>query len=217
MDPRHLPGIKLVDRTWNDEDDEFTKTVAAGLKGLNYGLGNGLDRINNYLYGVHRGRYYLIGADSGVGKTTVGDFMLLLHPWMAAKAAGIPFYGKYFSFEISRKEKIARWVSFFIYLLFGRDIPSDYIMGRIPGLIVTPDDLRMIKIAKNYVDTMLQDVEIIEGSVNPTWVLNHMIDRHYEKIGKVERDKPTDSKKKGHITGFIPNDPKQVTFLPIQC
>lgn len=212
MDPKHLPGIKLVDRLWKDDNDDFTVAVTDGRKGMNYGLDNGLDRTNNYLYGTHRGRYYLIGADSGVGKTTVGDFMFLLHPWMCAKRLGIPFYGKYLSFEISRKEKIARWVSFFVHLLFGRDMPSDYIMGRIPGLVVSDDDLSMIKVAKQYVDTILQDVQIVEGSVHPTWVFNWMVE-HYEKIGTVLREKTTDPKKKGYIIGFKPNDPRQVTFL----
>lgn len=212
MDPKHLQGINLVSRPWAEDQDDFTRAVTAGMKGHNYGFDNGLVTPNNYLYGTHRGRYYLIGADSGVGKTTVGDSMFLLHPWMYAKKHGIPFYGKYLSFEISKREKIARWVSFFVNLLFGRDIPSDYMMGRIPGLILSDDDLNMIKTGKQYVDTMLQDVEVIEGAVHPTWVLMWMIE-HYKKIGSIERAPSKDPKKEGYIIGFKAYDPLQMTML----
>src|SRR5688572_23651241 len=118
MNPNHLPGIVLGDDNWEKQPDQFTVAVEKGMKGLSSGMGNGLDRINNYLYGTHRGRYYLVGADSGVGKTTLADFMYVIHLWLACRLHGIPYKGVYLSFEISKREKIARWVSTFIRFLF---------------------------------------------------------------------------------------------------
>lgn len=214
MTPKHLPGIVLgSDDAWEKEPDEFTVAVEKGMKGLSYGFDNGLIRTNNYLYGTHRGRYYLLGAESGVGKTTLGDYMFVIKMWLDCKAKGVPFKCLYLSFELSKREKIARWTSTFVKLLFNVDIPSDYIMGRIPGLTLSRDHFQMVRMAKRYVNEMLKDVEVLEGGIHPTWVFNHIIKEYYEKLGKVHRDKPKHSKDPGFIRGFTPHDPQLVTML----
>lgn len=218
MNPNHLPGIVLDEDNWDKKPDVFTQAVDKGRKGMSAGFENGLSRINQFLYGTHRGRYYLIGADSGVGKTTLADFMFVIWMWLDCKRKGIPIKIVYLSFELSKREKIARWVSTFCWFLYGLDIPSDYIMGRIPGLLVSEDHQTLIRMAKRYVDQFLKDCEIIEGGVHPTWVLNHMIevyegnpDKNIKGLGKVIRDPvPKGSKAKGFIRGYIPHDPQQV-------
>lgn len=212
MNPNHLPGIVLGDDNWDKQPDQFTVAVEKGMSGLSYGMSNGLTRINKFLYGTHRGRYYLIGGDSATGKTTVADFMYVINLWMHCKNSGIPYKGVYLSFEISKREKIARWVSTFIKYLFGVDLPSDYIMGRIPGITLSQDHLQMVKVARQYVDELLKDLVVLEGGVHPTWVLNYMVN-FYETLGTIHRDKPKHSKDKGFIRGFTPHDPQLVTQL----
>ena len=210
MNPNHLPGIVLGEDNWEKQPDQFTVAVDKGRQGLSTGFANGLDRINNFLYGTHRGRYYLIGADSGVGKTTLADFMFVISLWLYCKSKGIPIKIVYLSFELSKREKIARWVSTFLKFLYDLDIPSDYIMGRITGMLVSDDHQQLIRMAKRYVDQFLLDCEVIEGGVHPTWVLNHMIEL-YESIGTIHRDPPPKgSKGKGFIRGYTPKNPQQV-------
>lgn len=48
-----------------EEDNSFMAQVKRGMTGMNAGFDNGLKVINNHIHGTHRGRYYLIGADSG--------------------------------------------------------------------------------------------------------------------------------------------------------
>lgn len=218
MQPNHLPGIVLGEDNWNKKPDEFTLAVDRGQQGLSVGFGNGLTRINNSLYGTHRGRYYLVGADSGVGKTTLTDFMFAICLWLDCKKKSVPIKIVYLSFELSLREKKARWASIFLKFLYGLDIPSDYIMGRIPGLLVSEDHKSLIREAKRYVDSFLKDCEVIEGGVHPTWVLNHMIELYEGKEGKpglgtVHRDPPPKGTKtgiKGFIRGYTPHDPRQV-------
>lgn len=210
--PNHLPGIALADDNWDKEPDEFVKSVEKGRQGLSAGFDNGLVRINDLIYGTHRGRYYLIGADSGVGKTTLADFMYVICLWLACKAQGVPIRIVYLSFELSKREKIARWVSLFIKFLYDLEIPSDYIMGRMKNLTLSDDHLNLVKMAKRYVNEFLKDCEVIQGSVHPTWVLNHMIEVH-EELGKVHRLTSKDPKKKGLVTGWTPKNPNQVVVL----
>jgi hypothetical protein len=213
MTPNHLQGIVLADNDWDKKPDSFTKAVERGRQGLSMGFDNGLTRINEFLYGTHRGRYYLIGADSGVGKTTLADFMFIISMWLDCKRKGVPIRIVYLSFELSKAAKIARWVSLFIKFLYNLEIPSDYIMGRIPGFLLSDDHMEMVKVAKSYVDLFLKDCEVIEAGVHPTWILNHMVEL-YEQLGTINRaPHPKDPKKKGFISGYTPKDPNQVTML----
>ena len=95
--------MKHLWSSWEEQDyNSFIYQVQSGRKGMNAGLGNGLQRINRYIYGTQRGRYYLIGADSSVGKTTLADYMFVLSTWADAKAKGIPIKIYYCSFEMSK-------------------------------------------------------------------------------------------------------------------
>lgn len=218
--PNRLPGIVLGEDNWDKAPDDFVKKVLDGKKGLMAGFANGLDRINRFLYGTHRGRYYLIGADSGVGKTTLCDFMYVMSLWMDAKLKGVPIRIVYLSFELSSEQKIARWISLFIKFLYDKDVPADYIMGRIPGMTINMQDEIMIRHAKQYVDAFLKDCELIDGAAHPTWILNHMI-KMYEGdkdvpgsgLGTVTRDKPKNKKDPGFIRKFAPYNPQLMTML----
>lgn len=212
MNPNHLPGIVLGDDNWTKNPDQFTQAVERGREGFSIGFDNGLDRINQFLYGTHRGRYYLVGADSGVGKTTLADFMFVIKLWLDCRKKKVPVKIVYLSFELSKREKIARWTAMFIKFLYGLDIPSDYIMGRIPGMLLSDDHLVLVKMARRYVDLFLLDVDFVDGGVHPTWMLSYMVEM-YEKLGTVHRDPSKDPKKKGFIRGFTPHNPQLVTAL----
>jgi replicative DNA helicase len=185
--------------------------VNAGLDGHNEGLTTGLKQVDTYTYGATRGTYVLLGADSGVGKTTLADFMYLFNTWMAAKKKGQKLYVKYFSWELDKARKKARWVSYWIKLKFGIEIPSAFILGRGQGKL---DDkqLMMVKWGYSVIEEMMKDVEIFDGMLHPTGVLNKIID-HFQSIGTIFRDTPKDKKKQGMITGYQPDDPNCLTVI----
>ena len=132
---------------WQQEhNNSFVYQVQRGRLGHNRGLENGLIRINNSIYGTHQGRYYLIGADSGVGKTTVSDFMFVLKAWQSAKKLGRRIKIFYCSFEISKLAKQARWCSHFIFLIYGVELPASYILGNIPNVYLTDEHMAMVKV-----------------------------------------------------------------------
>lgn len=211
--------LKVQDIEWeeleaewvNHKEDDFITTVEAGVLGHNEGFDNGLVTVNAHIHGTHRGRYILIGADSGVGKTTIADFMYIFSLWLDCKKRGVKIYIKYFSFEISATEKKARWVSQWIKRVHNLDLSSDYIMGRIPGKLLIPFHLKLVKQGYSLVQEMLKDIEIIDYSLGPTGMLNRVLD-HYSAIGTIDRDKPKDDKK-GSIRAYIPNDPLVVTAV----
>lgn len=214
---------KMKPSSWdnweNEESTSFIYQVQNGRKGLNAGLSNGLQRINRYLYGTQRGRYYLIGADSSVGKTTFTDYVFVLQTWLAAKKAGIRIKIFYCSFEVSKLDKIARWVSYYIFMKYGKCIPSEYILGRIEGKTVEEDELPLIMESYKVVTEMMEDVIMVDNAVHPTKVFEDIINFHYEKEGKVIRSAVPEHEakkgKKGHIVKYLPNDPTAYTLLVI--
>jgi replicative DNA helicase len=196
-----------------EEDNSFMSQVKRGMTGMNEGFDNGLKTINNHIHGTHRGRYYLIGADSGVGKTTIADFMYLYSLWRSARKKGIKLYIKYFSFELSAAEKKAKWVCQWVKNIYNIDLSTDYIMGRIPGLLLSSEHLRLIMRAYAVVEEVMQDMVLVDHMLHPTGMLNKLVEEHYEKIGTVIRDTPKEGKKKGMIRAFKPKDPTDMTVV----
>lgn len=212
----------LPDR-WQDWEKEhnnsFMYQVQRGRLGHNKGLGNGLVNINNYIYGTHQARYYLIAADSGCGKTTVADFMFVLSAWFYAKQAGRNIKVFYCSFEISRLDKEARWCSYFIFLLYGIELSTDYILGRIGGRYLTQEHMGMVQEGYKKVQEVMADVIMLEDAAPPTAIFNGIITSHYEKVGKVERTTITAAErakgKKGFIKGYTADNPDDITLLVV--
>lgn len=205
---------------WQEKpSQDFIHQVQRGMLGKNVGLGNGLHHINKYLYGTHQGRYYLIGADSGVGKTTLTDFMFVLNAWQEAKRTGRRIKIFYCSFEIGRADKIARWTSYWVYLQHGIRLPSDYILGRISGKLLSKSDFALVQRAYAIIMEMMKDITFIDIMMHPTMIFEGIIDGHYEKQGTVSRMAQTEEdkkkKRKGFVKSYKANDPDLMTMLVV--
>ena len=205
---------------WQQEhNNSFVYQVQRGRLGHNRGLENGLIRINNSIYGTHQGRYYLIGADSGVGKTTVSDFMFVLKAWQSAKKLGRRIKIFYCSFEISKLAKQARWCSHFIFLIYGVELPASYILGNIPNVYLTDEHMAMVKVGFERVEEIMKDVIFLEDAVHPTAIFESIVTDHYSKIGTVERTSVSAADKlkgkKGFVKHYTPDDPDYMTLLVV--
>lgn len=194
--------------------DSFLLRVKKGKEGKNLGVPISLWNIDRYLHGVQRSRYYLIGADSGVGKTTLANFVFLLELWRKAKETGKQFRALYYSFEIAGEEQIAGWCSYFVSVLRDESIPTDYILGYIQGNTISDEHLEMVEEALVMIKEMLKWVTIHDTPKNPTAIYHDMVDLA-EELGTVNREtkenrrvldkngKPT---KTTHIVSFNPDD-----------
>jgi len=60
--------------------------IERGKEGLNTGLYMGFDRLVEYIPGIQQGTYYLIGGETGSGKTAFIDACFLYNPYDWLKA-----------------------------------------------------------------------------------------------------------------------------------
>lgn len=199
--------------------NDFIFQVKRGMTGANTGLANGLKNVNKYIYGTHQARYYLIGADSSVGKTTVADFMFVLKAWESAKVLKKPIKIFYCSFEVGKVDKIARWVSYYIFHKFGERLPSDFILGRITGNLPTSKHEKLIMQGYAAVNELMKDIVFVEDVIHPTKIFEDLIEAHFSKVGTVTRadvsDEDKKKGKKGYVKSYQPNDPDLMTLLVI--
>ena len=104
------------------------KRIKDGLEGKFEGLSMGLDKLSSVIFGVQRGVIGLIGAGSGVGKSTLLDYMIL-KAMEDAENKGITLNVFYNSFEIDKLTKMCNWLSVRIYDKYDIIIPPEVIKG----------------------------------------------------------------------------------------
>lgn len=104
--------------------DIIKKRVEAGLSGKFLPIPTGVSKIDETIGGIQVGKYYLIGAGSGVGKTTIAD-SVFLNACLRQENSNII----YLTWELSLEVKLSQWISQHIYLTKGVDIDIMDVLG----------------------------------------------------------------------------------------
>lgn len=196
----------------------FLKNVDRGIKGLNEGLPNGLGSMNRYIYNTQKKRYYLLGGESGTGKTTKLDATFLFEPYeFMVKNPGVEINWEYYSLEQGREAKENSWGSKIIYNKYGLRLPVAYIMSKGKNRISEETYQLCIKTGE-YIEEMFERINMIDTAVMPSqfrenlyrygskhgkWQTRPLFDRN----GKAKRNKANTSDLM-EVYGWIPNNPE---------
>lgn len=204
--------------TWQlGTHDTFVQEVLSGINGMNKGLSGGLARLNKLIQCIQKARYYLIGADSGVGKTTFVDFYFILCAWLDARKNNKKLKIFYVSLEIGVIDKKARWCSFYLGWKYGLNWSTTFILGRQAENLPSAEDLLKIQEAYEFVKILLLDIDLIDASTYPTAIYNALVDTHYAKYGTIYRKAQTAEDKKqglkGAVYNYVASDKLPMTML----
>ena len=116
-----------------------------------------IPKINERLGGLHTKLYTLVGASSGVGKTTFVDYIFLHN------------YGNthilYYSLELGKDIKLAQWLSLMIWENEGVDIPPMAILGR--RRILTQEELTLVNKYTPELEERMKSVVILDKLDSP--------------------------------------------------
>lgn len=187
--------------------DQFSKAVEDGITGANEGLSIGLKRANKYI-GMRRGLYTVIVSGTGMGKSTLLHNNYILNPYeqFIAGKSKMKFRCFLFSMERPKNYIIAKWICRKIYKDQGILIPVGKMLGWWDEKL-SMDEKNLIHMFKDYIDEMMEYVEIIDGAHNPTHIYK-IVKKYAEEHGKFE-----DVNEYNKV--YIPNDPREIVEVAL--
>ncbi len=180
--------------------------IEAGILGKNNGIPMGFNRLNKYI-GIRKRILTLIFGATGSGKSAYLHSAYILNPfdwYIKTKPKDIQFKVILFSMERSKVYTIAKWLSRKIFIEEGHLIPIQKMLGWW-DVKLTKDEHDLILSYKDYMDELLEIVDIVEGAQNPTGIYKY-VKGYAEKNGTFE-------KVDDYHTIYIPNNPNQVTVI----
>lgn len=186
--------------------------IQQGLEGKFTGLANGFDRLNNYVFGVQKKCYTLIGGMSGTYKTTLLDF-IVMNAIQSAKSLNHKIDVFYYSFEIDSLTKQCNWLSQLAYLNYGRVIKPEKIKGLGKNRL-NSEEQEIIDSLIPEVERMFSEIKFTFDPINPTGIYNEIFN-HCSKIGTFSYSIYLDENKKEckRIEGYTPGDDRYILVI----
>lgn len=167
--------------------DKLNEEIEKGIKGINSGVSMGFPRLSKYI-GIRKRIMTLVFGAPGSGKSAYLHSAYILNPYDALKASNpnnIKFKVILFSMERSKIYILAKWMSRRIFLEEGILIPIQRMLGWWDEKL-TKDEHDLILKYRDYMNELLETVDIIEGPQNPTGIYKY-VKEYAENNGKFEQ------------------------------
>jgi len=191
--------------------DILKSKIDNGILGMNKGLPHGFERMVEFIPGIQQSTYYLIGAESSVGKSAFVNNSFVFNPidwWIANKNnTDIKLKIHYYSFEISKEMMLYKAVCRKIWMEYGVLLDVNYILSR-GKYKISAEHYELVIKSLDYFDEMEDILYIQDVPENPTGVW------HKELKYAAENGKglSTDYKLDGDYT---PNNPNLYTLVVV--
>lgn len=183
-----------------------------------------LPKLAKVIPGIQKGRYYLVSANSKVGKTQLADFLFLYEPlkWLKDNPnANLKPKIFYFSLEMSKEDKILAAMAHYIFKRTGKVYTPERLLSVFHGEYLNQEDIDVVKSIQPDLDFLEEHVTFIDRTRNPFGIYKHMrsyaesngtytykyIDWRNEQTNKIEQKKIIDY--------YTPNDPREVVIIII--
>lgn len=165
----------------------FQQRIDDGVSGMYEGLDNGLNKVNDHMYGIQRKWYYLFGGLSNTAKTTFVDWMLM-NAIRDADMKGIELHVYYYSYEIDAESKKCVWMSNHLYNKYRCEIPPQKIAGYGKHNRLTPQEKALVDAETAYIDKLFARIHFRYDPANPTGIYKELMD-HFDQHGKFNKEK----------------------------
>jgi replicative DNA helicase len=202
--------------------ENFLKYVDEGRKGLNRGIPMGFSRLDKYLRGIQKKKYYLVGAPTGVGKTAIVDQAFIMNPynWITKTNAKERLKVFYYSFEIDLESKLAKWVSLQLFVDENIVVDPEHILGMdMKDENDTANRLQdsvyeKIKNYKEHFEKMFEFIQFEDVPLNPTAIFNQ-VKTYFEENGKHLEYERVVGGKTQKVKYYKPNNPNEYVLVII--
>ena len=187
--------------------DDFLINVDEGMQGRNEGIKTSMPRLSNFLHNIQKKRYFLVGASQKTGKTAFVDDFFILSPFLLNP--DVKIHWKYFSYEIDKVSKKAKWTAYIMTKVYGitkgedgGPIEDAYILSQGNRKLGKEHRSLIDEINTKYLDPLFKKIDFFEDREGPTGIYKHMLS-HASSIGEIKYEnydlKETDEF--GKITG----------------
>lgn len=196
--------------------DSLLYYVKRGLQGFNSGIKCEMPELNTYLHGVQRGEYYLVGSESGAGKTTFADLYFVFSVYYYCKEHNIPFTLLYYSFEISKMAKKAKFASYVLYKRHGVRIAIFKILGKDESNKLSREELELVINVHDEVEEFFRNIIFIDEPTNPTGIYKELF-KELENVGVFHKEEylDSDNNKRQKIIGYEYSNPQHMFMCMI--
>ena len=149
--------------------DKFYEAIDKGREGKNLGLPIGLPKLELYMDGLLPETSYLIGASSGVGKTTFVIYSFIYKPLIAFLNGELPERDPYFilfSLEMTPEQVYSKLISLYIYENFGEQIGFKELFSRGKDCRLSDERYELIKQCDDFLSVLDNRIIFYEGTLN---------------------------------------------------
>lgn len=149
--------------------DRFYEAIDRGREGKNLGLPIGLPKLELYIDGLLPETSYLVGASSGVGKSSFVIYSFIYKPLIAFLNGELPNrdpYIVFFSLEMTPEQIYSKLVSLYIYENFGEQISFKEMFSRGKDCILKDDRYELIKQCEDFLSVLDERIIFYEGTLN---------------------------------------------------
>ena len=196
--------------------DRVVEKINRGQLGLNKGLPMGFDRLVQFIPGIQQGTYYLIGGETGSGKTAFTDDAFLYNPydWYKNSDTGIKLKVFYWSLEIDKEIKMTKAICRRLLLQYGLVTDINYVLSRGKNRI-SQEIYDAVCTTKDHFYEMEDILTIIDESINPTGINKFMLD-YARANGKITKKEVFNGQKNIEIFDkYDPHNPNEYVILVI--
>jgi|TARA_R110000744_G_scaffold11552_1_gene34982 hypothetical protein len=156
--------------------------IEKGREGNNKGIPIPFDRLRSFLPNIQQKTYYLIGAQTKVGKTSLADDLFLYGAYDYVKnnpECGIQLDIDYFSYEIDSQSKIIKGIGRKLWHDYGIIAPANDILSR--GENWCSDEVfHLVRDYRDYFNEMEDWVTVHEMPDNPTGMNKYLYNKARE-------------------------------------
>lgn len=173
--------------------------------------------LSKVVPGIQRSKYYLVTANSKVGKTQLGDMLFIYEPYeyvIKEKPTNIDLKIYYFSLEMSKERKIMSILSYKLFIDKGVIISPDDLLSVFDDNILDDTIEAYLEEYDDYFKQFEETVNIIDNIRNPYGIYKYMQDIAelngewtYKEIDWINEDKTT--RKIKVKDSWTPNNPNE--------
>lgn len=186
--------------------NQFYELIDKGREGKNIGLSIGLPKLSSYCDGYVQGTSFLLGAGSGVGKTTFALFTFIYKPLMNflndPDMQSRDPYWIFFALEMTPEQIYAKLVSMYIFEKYGVQLTYKEIFSRGKDTKITDENYQLIKDSEEFLDILDERIIFHDGTLNSDKYKNNVIN-DLKRFGEFKDE------------DYFPNNPDQIIGIVV--